>query len=142
MQPKALFRIGDERDGGSVTLVVPKMVVIAIHGQIPESMAAPIASALEAHVVAHDEIWTFWDLEFLVQYHSSLRVLCTQVLWKHRKKVRSVHAFAKSKLVRMGVAVADLALGGIITTHATRAPFAAALEKVKRQLAVIPDLHR
>lgn len=72
---------------------------------------------------------TFWDLEQLERYDSGVRVHATQALLDNRAHVICVKVLAKSKIVRMGVAVANLALGGMIENLDTRLLFERALSQ-------------
>jgi len=48
----------------------------------------------------------------------------------HRDTLKALHAVARSRIVRMGVTVANLALGKI-TSHDNRSTFEAALRKLE-----------
>jgi hypothetical protein len=75
----------------------------------------------------------FFDMIRLEHYESPLRVGMTEWLLPRRTQV-VVHCLFRSKLVAMGVSVANLALGGIITTYTARSPFQAAFERAQRDL--------
>jgi hypothetical protein len=62
----------------------------------------------------------FWEMP---TYDSGLRVGMTGWATKNRDSVDGVHVVTRSKLVSMGVSVANLAMGGIFTTHVQRAEF-------------------
>lgn len=66
----------------------------------------------------------FWDMP---TYDSQMRTEWTGWLLRHRSRLESLHVLARSKLVLMGVSVANLALGGIVKTHETTATFERAL---------------
>jgi hypothetical protein len=113
------------RCGSAVALV--RMAGAAEHG------AAPVIEvALSSLFAGGHSLHTFWDLRDLVQYHSNVRVVSTNVLLNNRPRVLSVHTLSNSKIVSMGVAVANLALGGIIENHTTAASFEAALRQLIR----------
>jgi hypothetical protein len=70
----------------------------------------------------------FWDMP---NYDSGFRTTMQDWALKNRTSmVQTVHILTSSKLVSMGVAVANLALGGIITAHTQRPPFDAAVKKL------------
>lgn len=69
----------------------------------------------------------FWEMQ---TYDSGLRVGMTGWATKHRDCVDGVHVVTRSKLVSMGVSVANLAMGGIFTTHVQRAEFDALMMKL------------
>ncbi len=113
------------RVGSSVALL--RMVGVAEHA------AAPVIEvALSSLFAGAHSLHTFWDLRDLVQYHSAVRVVSTNVLLNHRSSVLSVHTLSTSKIVAMGVAVANLALGGIVENHTNAASFEGALRHLLR----------
>ncbi len=75
---------------------------------------------------------TFWDLRDLQNYHSEVRIRSTNALLAVRPRLQSVHAFSRSRLVAMGVSVANLAIGGIAKTHTSAESFDAALDEIMR----------
>jgi hypothetical protein len=62
----------------------------------------------------------FWDMP---GYESFFRVGLTEWGLEHRARLEPIHLLARSPLVRMGVSVANLALGGLIKTYALRASY-------------------
>jgi hypothetical protein len=67
----------------------------------------------------------FWDMP---TYDGSLRITMTDWLRKHRS-AEPVHILVRSKLVAMGVAVGNLALGGMLTPHSQRASYDLLIKK-------------
>lgn len=76
--------------------------------------------------------YLFFDLGELDGYEPNLRKEMTKWVLERRSQVRALHALVKSRIVAMGVSVANLALGGIITSHTKHAPFQAAFEQALR----------
>jgi hypothetical protein len=99
---------------------------IVMRGHARAEQGERLAAALNASL-KRGKRHTFWDLEELDRYDSQVRVLATQALLDHRSHVVCVKVLAKSKIVRMGVAVANLTLGGIIENLDTRLLFERAL---------------
>jgi hypothetical protein len=62
----------------------------------------------------------FWDLE---TYDSGFRVEQAAWIKKHETKWDGSHVLVRSKLVAMGITVANLALGGKIKVYAQRSEF-------------------
>ena len=107
-----------------------RVAVLRLTG-ITDQPAAPIIERTLTQLFAETtQLHTFWDLEQLVNYHSDVRVFSTRVLLAHRAKLASVHTLSTSRIVGMGVSVANLALGGIIQMHKTRDSFDQALSRV------------
>ena len=69
----------------------------------------------------------FWDMP---SYDSQLRVSMTEWALEHRSRLEPTHMLARSPIVRMGVAVANLALGGLIKAYALRANYDAAVKQL------------
>jgi len=117
---------------GAVTIsrLGSRVIYLRLVGVAEQPAAATIEQALDQVFAQTTSVATFWDLEKLVNYHSDVRVRSTQFLLAHRSRLHSVHAYSISKVVTMGVAVASLALGGLIQAHKTRAQFDAALHEL------------
>jgi hypothetical protein len=120
--------------GGSVELVTegPLALRILMRGRVKTQHAKPMLTEL-SHSLRLRPHHTFWDLGELESYESGVRVESTRVLLEHRKNVLSIRVFARSQLVRMGVSVANLALGNRVESFADRAPFEAALRLASRE---------
>lgn len=72
---------------------------------------------------------SFHDWMGMVSYDSVTRKLLTDWSIAHRAQIRASHIALESRLVRMGVTVANLALDGILESHATRESLGEAFEK-------------
>jgi hypothetical protein len=108
-------------------------LVLTIGGNVGATLARQVATALGSKLVAaRERVHMFCDLEQLEAYHSDLRVLCTQALLSNWSRVAHVDVFAKSRIVKMGVAVANVALKDTIRSFATRADFERELKKALR----------
>lgn len=73
------------------------------------------------------KIALFDDLELLTGYDSEVRVRLTKWSRDNRPRIVAFHILTQSRLVAMGVTVANLALGGSIRAHLSREGFEAAL---------------
>jgi hypothetical protein len=69
----------------------------------------------------------FIDMREFTAYSSAVRTLSQQVMLELRPHWKVIHTLGAGKLARMGLAVANVALGGGVHTHAEPASFAAAL---------------
>ena len=67
-----------------------------------------------------------WDLE---GYDSEIRVGASRWLEKNRDRVAKQHMLVRSRLTRMGLAVASLMLGGLLQGYTDRNTFEAALRE-------------
>jgi len=73
---------------------------------------------------------TFHDWADVESYDAEVRVPYTDWAWAHRQQVASLHILVRSRLLAMGISVANMGLGGMITSYTDRAPF----ETVRRRL--------
>jgi hypothetical protein len=105
----------------------PSVVRVVMRGRMKTGLARSIVGALEGLFQRQKPLDLLWDLEAMEAYESAVRVECTNVLLSNWSNVKSVHALAKSNIVRMGVAVANLALGNRVVSHHERSTFEAAL---------------
>jgi hypothetical protein len=119
---------------GTIELVKegPSVLRILMRGRAKTAQAKPVLDelAFSLRTKAHH---TFWDLGELESYESGVRTESTRLLLEHWKNVLSIRVFARSQLVRMGVAVANLALRNRIESFTDRAPFEAALRVSARE---------
>jgi hypothetical protein len=119
----------------SVWTPAPTLLLLRVVGHGHETLATPILEEFDAVTSGNTRVHLFVDLEHMQSYDSALRTRCTEHFRENMKAFESFHVFVEGRFVAMAVAVANVALRGIITTHATRPPFARALDN---QLA----LHR
>jgi hypothetical protein len=95
-----------------------------------KAFTAPIIRAFEGISKRSRQHRLFFDLETMTTYDSELRTHLTARLYEDRLNIVAFHVLVGSKLTAMGVSVANLALGGIITSHSSRVPFILALDNV------------
>jgi hypothetical protein len=74
----------------------------------------------------------FFDMGELASYHPDVRRDLTQLFLDRRQRVLSLHVLARSKLVRMGVSVARLALDALVG-HSDTSSFNRALNAALRE---------
>ena len=130
---RAVQKLGEwttPRGAASLRAIGPDVVIIEMSGYVDDAVGAGIATALRAWLANATSVHTFWDLEGLTAYHSAVRTLNVQVLLDHKRQVASTHAFSKSKLVRLGILAAKIALGGRLRMYEDRASFDAARDDV------------
>lgn len=123
------------RGGTELVVEAPHLVRIVMRGHVDARVGIATAAGLDKLIKQSIRCHTFWDLEAMTTYDSAVRVECTRVLLDNPTQVASIVALARSKVVRMGVAVANLALGNKIRMFAERAPFENALRRELEQRA-------
>ncbi len=112
-------------------LLVAQMVD---HGD--EAFATPIAQAFERALEGAGPVRMFFDVGRMHNYDSPLRTRLTKRFLGDRARIAGIDIFVQSRIVSMGVAVANLALGGIIAAHPKRLGFNLALDDVLRKAGI------
>ncbi|HEY6878138.1 MAG TPA: hypothetical protein VI299_08960, partial [Polyangiales bacterium] len=79
----------------------------------------------------------FFDLGRMPNYHSELRTRLTGHFAQRLTQMSSFHIFTSSRLVAMGVSVANLALGHMIKMHPTFERFREELDTVVRNTRTV-----
>jgi len=113
----------------------PTLLVLHVVGHGLGDFATPINDEFDRTAAGGARVHVFIDLERMPGYDSPLRIRCTEHFRERLQCFEGFHIFVPSRVVALGVAVANVALRGIVTVHATRPPFTRALDN---QLA----LHR
>ncbi len=113
---------------GRMGIWVPSatVLVLALRGYGDVVFADPILKAFET-LSKRDNVHVFVDADGFVNYQSQLRTQLTTGFFPHRRRL-SLQILLSSNLVAIGVSVANLALGGIVTTVTERARFKANLD--------------
>lgn len=120
-------RKGDPR----VVFVTPPVLLVTLEGYLEATTGHAIATAIDRGLEAsRGRIHLFFDLERVDNYRSEVRTGLTRILLARRPKVASIQVLTRSKIVKMGVAVANLTLGGV-RTFESRVAFERALAQAK-----------
>jgi len=106
----------------------PALLIVQMSGHGSKAFAAPIIAAFERLLANGARLFVFFDLFEMPTYDSELRTSLTGRFFDDRARFAEFHVLSSSKLTAMGVSVANLALGGIITSHLERAPFSIVLD--------------
>jgi hypothetical protein len=94
-------------------LPCPQVMVMSLQGYGEADFAGPTLEAYDS-LSKTEPIFFFADAENLVNYDSRLRTEMTSRFFPDRKRFGTLTVLLKSKIVAMGVSVANLALGGIV----------------------------
>lgn len=94
-----------------------------LRGHGHAEFAAPLVRRWDALLKSDGKVTIFGDFWEMTTYDSGFRVETSGWLVKHRNDLAAVHVVTQSKLVSMGIAVVNLALGGIYTVHTSYADF-------------------
>jgi hypothetical protein len=124
---------GSSENGIDVSSPAGGVVLVVMQGHARAEAVPPALAELARIVKADPGFDYFYDLWSLQVYDSPVRVDLTDF---HRKVgLRSLHTLTRSRVVAMGVAVANLALGNRITVHSSRESFDQRLAAVCRGAA-------
>jgi hypothetical protein len=107
----------------------PDVVIIKFKGYL-EQEVGPSFTAEFNKVMPKKLRALFFDAGEMNGYDSGFRVHLTDWAKALKPRTGAMHVFVKSKIVQMGAAVANLALGGILRFH----PSKGAMEEAVRKL--------
>jgi hypothetical protein len=121
---------GFQTHDGSIAIWrhAPGLLIVRLDGHADKLLAPPILEAFDQVVASRSPIEMYFDAELLESYHSEVRTRLTSRFVRDRARITSLHVLVRSKIVAMGVSVANIALGGVVTSHGHRQPFARALD--------------
>jgi|SRR5688572_20488266 hypothetical protein len=105
-------------------LVIARLV---IHGEA--AFAPPIIEAVDSRLARAERVRIFFDAEDLLRYDTELRTALTARFFADRARIESLHVLVGSRLVALGVNVANLALRGLVTSHYARTRYVDALNE-------------
>ena len=119
---------------GTLRLWIPASGVFVTEctGHMSLQFAKDIVERGQAEFERMGRLAIFHDWEKLATYDSPARPLLTDWGLSLRRSPVTVNLLIGSKLVRMGVSVASIALGGMLIAHPNRAAFEAALRSSLR----------
>jgi hypothetical protein len=112
------------------------LLIMQFSGHGEGEFATPLLTRFDALTDSFGPIHIFFDLSALENYDSALRTRVTQHFQREVERIGSLHVCARSKIVAMGVAVVNLALGGIITSHRERSELLAVIDVLTKQTRV------
>jgi hypothetical protein len=124
--PRDAARIESERGSIAYWELSPQIYLTEVRGYMTRDMARLIierAEPLYARVARLHGFHNWLDMD---NYESSCRVELTSWVLRHRSKT-ALHIGLRSRMVAMGVTVANLALGSLIQVHNDEQSLAAAL---------------
>jgi hypothetical protein len=113
----------DERGAFCLERVAGDVVRVDVRGYLSEELGQALGDALTRQFASSEPLHCFFDGEAVDAYHSYVRVGLTAVLLNNLSRVASISVLARSSLVHMGIAVANLALQGRIKPFGERSAF-------------------
>jgi hypothetical protein len=113
------------RGSFAAALVHNQVVLLSLHGHIDEELSDGVVAECD-ELVRQGGRFAFFDTGTLAGYASRLRTGMTELV---KRTGLEVHVLVRSKLVAMGVSIANLALGGTVQSYNDTRAFDAQLEK-------------
>ncbi len=124
---------GSSSNGIGISSPAPGLALVVMQGHVRTASVPAALHELAQIVKGNAGFHYFYDLWDLQVYDSPVRVDLTNY---HRAVgLQSLHALTRSRVVAMGVAVANLALGNRITVHSGRESFDQRLAAMCREAA-------
>lgn len=123
---------------GTLTVITPAapLVLFVAQGHLDVGLAQHIVTSTNATLQRVSRPVVFQDWELLTGYDSASRELLTRYVQGIQAQLGGAHILVKSRLVSMGVAVANALLGGSLLATSSRARFDAALQDVLMRPAI------
>ncbi len=133
MVPEVLDQYSSAKGESLLTSPKPDMVVLKITGHLDKNMGRRALDLVEKAAASHRVFYLFCDWAEMNGYDSEIRNMYTQWIASNRSRLK-VHILVGSKIVSMGVSVANLALGGSLVGYTNRTAFEAALRSTRMGL--------
>jgi hypothetical protein len=99
------------------------ILLTQVTGSFEAALVTPFITTFTVALRTKTTHHAFHDWSDMTGYDVDARVALTQWTLQNRGAFASVHFLIASNLVRLGVQVANIALGGFMTAHAERVPF-------------------
>jgi hypothetical protein len=114
--------------------VAPRVAEYKVWGHFDVELADRLLAVIERDVARETRCVAFHDWSEMEDYETRARLRLTSWVIKNRQRYDAIHILSSSRLVGMGVTVANLSLGQFITTYNTdqRGAFAGAMAEVVR----------
>jgi hypothetical protein len=137
--PLLLNGSGFRTGAGRLSLWTPaaSIVLARLQGYGAEAFVEPISEAFERALTSPDSIRLFFDAESLENYDSTLRTGLTDRFVRDRERLSALHVLVRSKIVSMGVSVANMTLGGMVVSHTERGAFSDAVDSALHAAGVV-----
>jgi hypothetical protein len=114
-------------------VLAPSVFVTQGKGHMTDEHCKFIETYGEERIRRHSgKLYVFHDWRELTGYDSMTRVRLTAWSVKHRHSYQEVHLAVRSRIIAMGVQVANVALGGIMRAHSGIATLEVELARVLR----------
>jgi hypothetical protein len=110
----------------------PGVVFFEGYGHLDEDLAKQIIATGNDVLKDVGRLCLMFEFEHVQTYDSAVRTELTAWIMSIRERFDGCHILVESKLLRMGVSVATLALGNLLISHANRPSLLAELKRRTR----------
>jgi hypothetical protein len=108
----------------------PGIIAFTVVGHGHAEFAAPCLRRWNVGLRKCGRLTLLSDLWDMPTYDSGFRLAVTDWCVRNRARLEPSHVLMRSQIVSMGVAVANLALGGLFNVYTLRASYDAAVQKL------------
>ena len=108
------------------------VVVFIETGFLHDDFAGKLTSSLDAALTRAPKLEIFVDAAKLEGYSPLIRIAPSDWLKAHIQQVTKQHMLVASRITRMGLSVASLALGGVLVGYTDHAAFEKELARASR----------
>jgi hypothetical protein len=129
-----LEKYSSGRGESVITGPKPDILVWKMTGHLDKVTGERFLGVLNRVAPTVKHLYAFVDWAEMTGYDSAVRAMFTQWVATNRSKM-TVHILVGSKIVSMGVSVANLALGGSLIGYTSHSMFDAALRSAKMGLS-------
>lgn len=123
------FRLLGRRGVVECLRLAPGLIRIHFDGSFSEETGPPIFEAFEQEIAGAGPLTLFFDAAKLKSYTPEFRRIFTSWLADHRTSVNHTGIYVETQLVRMGLTLANVVLGGFVRSYSTRDAFEAAIRE-------------
>lgn len=119
--------VSAERGKATLEQRGPQVLVVTIGGHADGELSRALFSAIRAAVERIGVADVFINTAAMTSYDKEMRLDGVEWVREQRRLLRSVHVLVRSPIVKMGLSVANLALGGFLKGHDRTTSFDRAL---------------
>jgi hypothetical protein len=137
--PLPMSGVGYQASSGQLGLWTPGhgFLIIRIVRHGAAEFADPILSSFDEVLSTDHVARLYFDVEQLHGYNAELRTVLTEHFRRERASIRCLRVLLRSRVVGMGVSVANLALGGLAAVYSERREFLGDLDSALAAAGVV-----
>jgi hypothetical protein len=126
-----LLKIEGPRGSADVDLRTPGLAEIRYVGIATRDLAAAIHRKLDAWIAAGKTVTIYIDASDLKSYETAFRTLWTDWFRTNRASLAAVNILFQSKIIEMGIGIANSFIGGFLVPWSDKRGFEASLAKAR-----------